>query len=73
MPILARRVILPWSKLNFWKPWGPALIQWDSAIRLVKAVARDHLDALDNRANGVAESAAGAVVVVDLWQKVKAP
>jgi hypothetical protein len=40
--------------------------QWNSTVGFIESFARHHLDALDDGANGVAEGAAGARVVVHL-------
>ena len=64
--ILARRIIC--SKLNFRQSRLPIFGQRNSSIGFVGVETRDHLDALDDGADRVAEGAARASVVVHLIQ-----
>ena len=52
--------------LDVWQPWFPVLSEVNPTFRLVQGLPRDHLDALNDRADGVAEGAAGARVLVHL-------
>ena len=55
--------------LHLRQPWGPVLVQRDPPGRRVQVLPGDHLDALDDGADGVAEGAAGAGVVLHLEKK----
>ena len=65
---MAGGIVLPGSQLQFRQPRSPALNQGHATIGFVEVRPGHHLDALDDGADGVAEGAPGAVVVVHLDQ-----
>ena len=69
--VLASALVLRLADLELWQPRLPVLAEFDPALGQVQVLPLHHLDALDDRADGVAEGAPGASVVLHLHKRRK--